>query len=152
MKEEIHNPYPDNNCFFCGDENTAGLKLKFYWDKEKQETYTEYLPVQHFAGQGNILHGAIQMGLLDEIMGWTSYAFTQQMAVTSNLNIKFLRPTYICGKKINVTCRVTSKEGSKVNMHATLSNNEGVIFTTATGTFYILHPDKYKDLIAGKRQ
>jgi acyl-coenzyme A thioesterase PaaI-like protein len=150
MKKEIQNPFSGNNCFFCGSDNNEGLKLKFYWDEEKKETYTEYLPAQHFAGQGNILHGAIQMGLLDEIMGWTSYAFTQEMAVTSDLNIKFLRPTYIRGEKINVTCQVTSKEGPRVNMQATLSNNEGDVCTIAIGTFHILSPNKYKDLIQGK--
>jgi len=151
MKKEIQNPFSDNNCFFCGSENQFGLKLKFFWDEEKKETYTEYLPDQHFIGQGNILHGAIQMGLLDEIMGWNSYVFTQEMAVTSVLNIKFLHPTYICGEKINITCRVTSREGSKINMKATLSNIEGVVCTIATGTYHILAPNKYKDLIHGKR-
>ena len=150
MKEEIQNPYPNDNCFFCGSENTKGLKLKFYWDKEKEETHTEYLPAQHFVGQGHILHGAIQMGLLDEIMGWTSYVFTKEMAVTSNLNINFLYPTYINGKKLNVTCRVTSKEGPKINMEATLTNSEGKVCSTATGTYHLLAPDKYKDLIQGK--
>jgi len=150
MKEEIQNPFSDNHCFFCGSKNNEGLKLNFYWDEDGKETYTEYLPAQHFVGQGNILHGAIQMGLLDEIMGWTTYAFTQEMAVTSGLNIKFLQPTYICGEKVSVTCRVTSKEGPKVKMQAELLNNEGDICTTATGTFHILPPDKYKDLIQGK--
>ncbi len=150
MKEEIQNPFPDNNCFFCGNENNEGLKLKFYRDTSRKETYTEYLPAQHFAGQGSILHGGIQMGLLDEIMGWTSYAFTQEMAVTSGLNIRFLQPAYIHGEKIHVTCRVTSREGSKVNMEATLSNNEGEVCTTATGTFHILPAQKYNALIQGK--
>ena len=85
MKEKILNPYPDNDCFFCGSENEAGLKLKFHFDSVKTEVYTEYSPAQHFVGQGNILHGGIQMGLLDEIMGWTSYVITQQMAVTADL-------------------------------------------------------------------
>ena len=149
MKEEIQNPFPDNNCFFCGSENNEGLKLTFYWDKARKETYTEYLPAQHFVGQGNILHGGIQMGLLDEIMGWTSYAFTQEMAVTTGLTIKFLQPTYIRGEKINVTCRVTSKEGPEVNMEAILSNNDGDVCTTATGTFHILPANEYRDLIQG---
>ena len=78
MKVEIANPYPDNNCFFCGSDNSEGLKLKFYWDETKQEVYTEYLPAQYFIGQGKILHGGIQMGLLDEIMGWTCYVFTKK--------------------------------------------------------------------------
>ena len=151
MKKEILNPFSDNNCFFCGSDNHFGLQLKFFWDNGKKEIYTEYLPEKHFIGQGNILHGAIQMGLLDEIMGWNSYVFTQKMAVTSDLNIKFLYPTYICGEKIKITCRVTSKEDSKINMKATLSNIEGVVCTIATGTYHILAPDKYKDLIQGKK-
>jgi len=150
VKEEIQNPYLDNNCFFCGSKNNEGLKLKFYWDKEKEEAYTEYLPAQHFVGQGDILHGAIQMGLLDEIMGWTSYIFTQEMAVTSNLSIDFLHPTYINGKKLNVTCRVTSMEGSKIHMQAILTNSEGNVCSKATGTYHLLHSDKYQDLIQCK--
>lgn len=147
MKEEIQNPYPDNTCFFCGSSNNEGLKLKFYWDKEKEEASTEYLPAPHFAGQGDILHGAIQMGLLDEIMGWTSYACTQEMAVTSNLNVDFLHPAYIDGNKLNVTCRVTSKEGPKIHMQAILTNSMGVVCSRAAGTYHLLHADKYHDLI-----
>ena len=150
MKEEIQNPFPDDNCFFCGSGNAAGLKLKFYRDKGLKEVWTEYVPAQHFVGQGDILHGAIQMGLLDEIMGWTSYVFTQEMAVTSGINITFLQPTYISGEKIRVTCQVTSREGAKVNMHAALSNSKGEICTTATGTFHILPPDRYEDIVLRK--
>ncbi|MEA3468869.1 MAG: PaaI family thioesterase [Thermodesulfobacteriota bacterium] len=150
MKKQIQNPYPDNNCFFCGIDNSQGLKLKFYWDEEKEEMSAEYLPAKHFTGQGNILHGAIQMGLLDEIMGWASYTFTREMAVTSSLDVKFIRPLYICGEQANITCRVTSKEGAKINMQATLSNNDGDACTIATGIFHVLHPKKYKDLIQGK--
>lgn len=147
MKKEIQNPYPDNNCFFCGSGNNEGLKLKFYWDKEKEEASTEYLPVQYFAGQGDILHGAIQMGLLDEIMGWTSYVFTQEMAVTSTLNIDFLHPLYIDGNKLNVTCRVTSKEGPKIHMQAILTNSKGTVCSKAAGTYHLLPSDKYQNLI-----
>ena len=151
MKKEMKNPFPHGNCFFCGSNNKFGLKLKFYWDKEKQEAYTEYLPARHFVGQGNILHGAIQMGLLDEIMGWASYAFTEKMAVTSDINVKFLKPVYINGEKISITCQVTSKEGPKINMHAKLFNIKGEICTTALGSYHILSSKKYNALIQGDR-
>ena len=147
MKEEIKNPYPDNNCFFCGSSNKEGLQLKFYWDKEKEEVSAEYLPARYFVGQGDILHGAIQMGLLDEIMGWTSYTCTQEMAVTSNLNIDFLHPAYIDGNKLNVTCRVTSKEGPKIHMQAILTNNKGTVCSKAVGTYHLLRSDRYQEII-----
>ena len=147
MKEEIKNPYPDKNCFFCGKDNAQGLKLKFYLDKEKEETYTEYLPKKHFVGQGDILHGAIQMGLLDEIMGWTCYAFTKEMAVTSDLSVKFHRPAYICNEKLTVTCRIISNKGSNVHMEATLSNYIGEKCTSGEGAYHILSEEKYYKLI-----
>lgn len=147
MKKVIKSPFPDGNCFFCGINNKFGLKLKFYWDEEKKEASTEYLPAKHFTGQGDILHGAIQMGLLDEIMGWTSYAFTEKMAVTSDINVKFLKPTYINGEKISITCQVTSKEGPKIAMHANLFNIEGVVCTTAEGSYHLLSSEKYRGII-----
>ena len=147
MKKEISNPFPDGNCFFCGNNNKFGLKLKFYWDEEKKEVYTDYLPASHFVGQGNILHGAIQMGLLDEIMGWSSYVFTEKMAVTSGINIKFLKPTYMNGEKINITCKVASKEGSKIKMHGKLFDIKGTLCTEAEGSYHILSSEKYRNVI-----
>lgn len=149
MKEEIQNPYPDNDCFFCGSKNPQGLNLKFFWDEEKKEVSAGYLPPQHFVGQGRILHGAIQMGLLDEIMGWTSYVFSQQMAVTSEIKVNFLHPVYINGETLSMKCRVSSQDGPKIVMQASLSNNEGTVCTIATGTFHILPPDKYRKIISG---
>jgi len=150
MRKEIQNPFIDNNCFFCGSDNKAGLKLKFYWDDEKKEASTEYLPAPHFVGLGNILHGAIQMGIIDEIMGWTSYIFTKEFGVTSSINIKFLKPVFIEGEKIYVTCNVFSKEGSKVNLQAILSNRKGEACTSASGIYHILPEDQYNNLVYRK--
>jgi acyl-coenzyme A thioesterase PaaI-like protein len=151
MKKEIQNPFLDGNCFFCGNNNEIGLKLKFYWDEDRKEVFSEYLPARQFVGQGNILHGAIQMGLLDEIMGWASYAFTREMAVTSDIDINFLKPTYVNGDKISVACKVTSKKRQKIQMHAKLLNINGDICTTANGIYHILSPEKYSNLIQGPK-
>jgi uncharacterized protein (TIGR00369 family) len=149
MKEKLNNPYPDNHCFFCGSENDSGLKLKFHFDKKAKEVSTEYVPPHHFAGQGNILHGGIQMGILDEIMGWTTYVHTGEMAVTSNINVSFLSPAYIRGRKLKATCRVSSSEGKIVEMVATLADDEGKICTRATGSFHIISADRFDKLILG---
>jgi acyl-coenzyme A thioesterase PaaI-like protein len=90
------------------------------------------------------------MGLLDEIMGWTSFLHTQEKAVTSDLKVKFLKPVYIDGKTLKVTCRLLAKEGPKVHMEATLANSEGVPCATATGTYNVLPPEKYEALIYGE--
>jgi acyl-coenzyme A thioesterase PaaI-like protein len=82
MKKEIPNPYPEQTCFFCGEKNPIGLHLTFYLDEENGEVNTEYVPSKHFMGLGNILHGGIQSGLFDEIMGWTTHTLTGQNGVT----------------------------------------------------------------------
>ena len=149
MKREIANPYPDNNCFFCGKDNEKGLHLKFYWDEETQETSTDYFPHQCFIGQGKILHGGIQMGMLDEIMGWTCYVVTKSMAVTSGLEIRFLRPVYVVGERVKVKCRVVSKDGTKVTMIAELEDCESLTCTTATGTYHLLGQKKFEAILHG---
>lgn len=99
LKKEIINLYPGRDCLFCGEENPIGLKLKFYLDEETGEVSTEYLPSRLFVGLGNVLHGGIQAGLFDEIMGWTAHNLTGEMGVTSELRVKFLKPVYL-GKQI----------------------------------------------------
>lgn len=149
MKTEMGNPFGNGNCFFCGSNNDAGLKLTFFRDTETDEISCEYDPEERFSGQGSILHGAIQMGLLDEIMGWTSHAVTGEMAVTAGIDIRFRRPVYIHGGPVRVTGRVTSREGARVHMTAELRNRDGKVCTTAQGTYHILPGDRYAPLIRG---
>jgi uncharacterized protein (TIGR00369 family) len=149
MNKEIPNPYPEQECFFCGDKNPVGLKLRFYLNEETGEVTTEYVPSRLFMGLGNILHGGIQSGLFDEIMGWTTHTLTGQMGVTTEINIHFLKPAYI-GKKLTISCRITSQKKSKVRLEGTIETAEGAICTRATGTYYLLPQDKFEQLVYGK--
>ena len=149
MKREIENPYLDGLCFYCGPNNQDGLKLKFYLDEETGEVSTEYMPSAPYIGQGNILHGGIMIGLLDEIMGWMSHVATGEMAVTSDIQVKFLRPVYL-GNSVRVICRVTSIENPRIDMEADLVNRDGVVCSRATGTYHVLARERYDKLINGQ--
>jgi uncharacterized protein (TIGR00369 family) len=149
MKREIPNPYPEQECFFCGEKNPIGLKLRFYFDEETGEVTTDYVPSRLFVGLGNILHGGIQSGLFDEIMGWTAHTLTGQMGVTLELAIQFLKPAYL-GKKLTVSCRITSHENAKVHLGATITTAGGTVCTEATGTYYLLPQDTFEKLIYGE--
>ena len=85
------------------------------------------------------------MGLLDEAMGWASYVSTGEMAVTSELNVKFLAPVYL-GQKIRVSCQVTAREGRRIHMQATIRNSEGIVCSSAGGTNFVLPRWKYEEL------
>lgn len=149
MKKEIPNPYPEQECFFCGEKNTVGLRLQFYLDEETGEVTTEYVPSKLFMGLGNILHGGIQAGLFDEIMGWTTHTLTGQMGVTSELNINFLKPVYL-GERLIISWRIITQENSKVQLEATIKTEEGEVCTRANGTYYLLPQDKFEQLIYGQ--
>jgi uncharacterized protein (TIGR00369 family) len=148
VKKEIPNPYPEQECFFCGDKNPVGLKLRFYLNEETGEVTTEYLPSRLFLGLGNILHGGIQSGLFDEIMGWTTHTLTGQMGVTTELSIHFLKPVYV-GKKLIISCRIISQKNSNVQLEAFIETAEGAVCTRATGTYHLLPQDKFEQLIFG---
>ena len=149
MKKEITNLYPDQECLFCGEKNQVGLKLKFYLDEETEEVSTEYLPSKPFGGLGNILHGGIQTGLFDEIMGWTAHSLTGEMGVTSELEIRFLKPVYL-GKRVKVYCRLTSRNGPEVHLEARIETPDGTVCSIATGTYYLLPQARFRQLIYGQ--
>jgi len=148
QQREIPNPYPDQRCFYCGGANPAGLKLHFYWDEATEKVFTAFDPFPWMAGQGKILHGGFQMGLLDEIMAWTSYYCTKEMAVTSDINVKFLKPVYI-DEKITAGCGMAFREGPRVHLRAELRNAKGEVCTTAAGIFHILSEERYQIIVEG---
>jgi len=148
MKIELPNLFPDENCLFCGLGNPVGLKLRFFFDEETKEVSTEYVGVKDFIGLGNVLHGGIQSGIIDEIMGWTTHSLLKRMGVAVKLNLDFLKPVYI-GKKITVFCSIRSIENSKVHLEARVEYNEGDVCTRAQGIYYLLPDDKFNKLIHG---
>lgn len=145
--KEIANPYPGQDCFFCGRENEIGLKLKFFMtDTVPPELVTRLTPAKNLKGLGRILHGGFQSGLFDEIMGWTTHCLTRSMGVTSNLEVKFLRPAYV-DQEIEVRCGIESIDGSSVNLSARITDASGRVCSTATGTYVTMPTDKFSAIV-----
>ena len=147
MIKEIDNPFPGGVCFFCGRDNKDGLHLRFFRNDESGEVYCDYLPEMRFAGQGTILHGGIQAGIMDEIMGWTGYAETKSLAVTTKLELKYHSPVYITEKPVRISCRIASDEGKKMHLEATITDADGTLCTSATGSFHKISPEKYDAIV-----
>lgn len=138
MKEYIPNPFEDGCCFFCGPENPDGLHLKFHHDKEAGVVSCEYTPEQRFQGQGTVLHGGMQMALLDEAMWWAGYAQTGiKEAVTVNASFRFLRPVYI-GAPVTITCKVKNFENGSIKLTGTIFNRDGKKCTAVKGEYRVI--------------
>ena len=143
----IPNPYGAGQCFFCGDLNPIGLKLTFQETQtEPREVVSRWKASPMFAGLGRILHGGIQSGLFDEIMGWATHHLAQQSGVTTALNVQFFRPVYV-DQEIEVRCRIESQEGSKIHLVAEIRNESGNVCTRATGTYLLMDQSKFDRLI-----
>ena len=138
------NPYRESGCFFCGPANPQGLRLTFQeTETEPNELVCRWVPSPVYQGFGTVLHGGIQSGLFDEIMGWTTMHLTHEVAVTASLEVKFVKPLHV-DQPIEVRCRIASRKGARVNLAAEIKNSEGWICTTATGTYVILDPERFK--------
>ncbi|MGO9567817.1 MAG: PaaI family thioesterase [Desulfomonilaceae bacterium] len=143
----IPNPYRTGQCFFCGHDNPIGLKLTFYeTETEPREVVLHWKASPTFSGFGKILHGGIQSGLFDEIMGWATVQFTQEAGVTTGLQIQFLKPVYV-GQEIEVRCRIESQGGPKIHLAAEIRNEVGEICTRATGTYLLMDGEKFDHLV-----
>lgn len=145
----LDNPYSEGGCFFCSPSNPVGLKLIFQeTETEPNELVCRWFAAPPYKGLGRIVHGGIQSGLFDEIMGWTTHYLTRQVGVTSALTVQFLKPLYI-EQEIEVRCRIASREGSRVNLAAEIKNSRGDICTTAVGTYVVMDREKFDRAVDG---
>ena len=151
MIRKLTIPFSDDNCFFCGKRNAFGLRLSFYHDDETGETFTEYVPEQHFQGQGSIFHGGLQMGLLDETMWWAGFAETGIMeAVTANANFRFLRPVFV-GHPLKVVCSLIGRTDKRLKIKGRILGKEGKTCTAVRGEFRIVDAEKFEAFLSKNR-
>jgi acyl-coenzyme A thioesterase PaaI-like protein len=142
-------PYSTGGCFFCGPKNPMGLHLTFQvTETEPNELVCRWVPPAHFRGLGRILHGGIQSGLFDEIMGWAAMHLTGEVGVTSSLQVEFLKPLFT-EQEIEIRCRIASRNGSRVNLSGEIKDQNGTFCTKAAGTYVLVSRDRF-DTIVGE--
>ena len=143
----IKNPYAGGGCFFCGPSNPIGLRLSFYeTEDEPKELVCRWQPDELYRGLGSVLHGGIQCGLFDEIMGWTAHHLTGQSAVTGELHTKFVKPVRL-GQEIEVRCRIDEIKGREVWLEAEIKNADGQVCTKARGSYIQIPQEKFDTLM-----
>jgi uncharacterized protein (TIGR00369 family) len=94
-QRKIINPYIGSegyHCFGCSPDNPQGLKMEFY--EEGEMVVCHWIPVHHFGGYKNVLHGGIQATLLDEIAAWTVQVKLRTAGVTASIDLKYKRPVF----------------------------------------------------------
>ena len=142
----IPNAY-GTGCFFCGSDNPVGLKLTFQeTEGDPNELVCRWVPSAVFRGLGQILHGGIQSGLFDEIMGWSAHYVTGRQGVTISLQVNFVKPLFV-EQEIEVRCRVDRMDGDRVHLIAEIVNAGGEVCTRGTGTYVLMDQDRFLNLV-----
>ncbi|WP_229201229.1 PaaI family thioesterase [Arcticibacterium luteifluviistationis] len=94
-------------------------------EAEEGRLRMSYLIREEFANPAGIAHGGVLAGIIDEVMGMTTFSLGRDgFYVAANLNVDFLRPAMVgdevtiqsevirAGKTIaHVECRISSKDG-----------------------------------------
>ena len=127
------------SCFVCGEENIAGLQLRFYVDGEL--TKTVFHPKTHHCGYPNVLHGGVVAALLDETMAWAANRAIARMTLTGELTVRYMKP--VPGDRdILVWAEVLKANRRLVQARAAIHDASGEEFARGEGRFLPLSAEE----------
>jgi len=121
-----------HECFVCGEDNPAGLRVRFYC--KDGIVKTRWTPAPHHCGYPNVLHGGVIAAVLDECMAWSAARSIGRMCVTGELVVRY-RKRVPSDRALTVTSEVTEPGKRLVRTKATLTDDDGEEFAEAFGKF-----------------
>lgn len=134
--ENIFLDFPGYGCFACDPRNQLGLRLKFFADEERGDVFTKFKPEEHLQGFPGILHGGIQCALIDEVAFWTMFDQFKKIALTTKLDMEFLRPVD-ASSELTIRGKVTEAKRRKVRVEVSILNNKNKVCTKSTVDYTI---------------
>ncbi len=139
---------PHGICFGCGPANEQGLRIRSFPEPgEPDNLVCEWLPSTHHAAFETILNGGIIGSLFDCHSNWNATWHLMRRdgldappcTVTADFHVKLFKPTPM-DQAVRLESRVTSSQGSRVEVEATLTAR-GKVTATCRGTFVAVKPD-----------
>lgn len=132
----------DHHCFACGEQNPAGLKLKFTQEGDKISTI--FCPPKIYEGYPGVLHGGIISTVFDEVMSQCLWvleepAFTARLEIRFRRNIPVLRP-------VKFEAHIVKRKGPLVDLEAQALLDDGQLAAEAKGRFMLLKDSKTNNL------
>lgn len=137
---KIKNPFTemgtrhDYNCFGCSPFNEIGLQLDFWENGE--ELLAKWQPRKSLEGWMGVVHGGIQASLIDELAGWIVLIKMKTAGVTSELNVRYLKPVNISKGEITVVGKLVASEKKLATILVELLDGEGQKCATANVVYF----------------
>jgi len=144
----LKNPFTGNRgdkCFGCSSTNPHGLHLELETDGD--DVVCRWKPDARFQSWDGVLHGGITATILDETAGWAVMRRFQRAAMTTRLDVKFLKPVPVGDPFIVARARYVGRVNEKiVKFHATLENASGVVCVEADADYYVMDEGRSRDM------
>jgi uncharacterized protein (TIGR00369 family) len=129
-----------NYCFACGKNNPNGMRLRFFYDEERDCFVCRFRLGKRYTGPPGHCHGGIIATILDEAMGKVN-KLRQVIALTSEITVNYLKPV-----PLNQSLRVESRElhvrGRRHISMAEILNSKGEVLARSRGLFIAINPQK----------
>jgi uncharacterized protein (TIGR00369 family) len=131
-----------NGCFGCGDDNHAGLHLKFFVD-EAQRVLCRFRLAAQFQGPPGHAHGGIIATLLDEAMSKAN-RHRNIVAMTRHISVDYLRPVPL---EVDLLLEgwsesdTGSASGRKHQCSAEIRDASGTVLASGIGIFVEVPPE-----------
>ncbi len=126
-----------NHCFGCGQENSAGLRLRFFYDADHRIICRVRVP-QRFEGPPGHVHGGIIATLLDEAMSKANRQFGV-VAMTRQIEIDYLRPVPL-RVPLTLTAHRVSTAGRANRCEAQISDASNTVLAQGKAVFITVDP------------
>ena len=124
----------DQNCFVCGQKNTAGLGLEFGQNAASGETEARVaFPVQ-FQGWRSTVHGGLLATVLDESMIKAAAAVGSK-CVTAEITVKYRKPV-LTGEPCLIAAGIVETRGRIVFAQGRICDSQGQVLAQATGKLF----------------
>lgn len=135
--KNIRNPYTSIEgycCFGCSPDNSIGLKMTF--KEVDNEIWSYWDPNPLYQGYKDVLHGGIQVTLMDEIASWVLQVKLKTAGVTSGISTRFLHPVFVNKGKILLKASVVEMKRNIANIKVDLYDSEEKLCAQSTITYF----------------
>jgi uncharacterized protein (TIGR00369 family) len=134
----------DTKCFACGKNNPEGLHMKFYTDEKS--VFSELVISETKRGWDQVVHGGILSTILDEIMAWAAIYLTENIMLTKNMTVNYIKPVHI-EKQISTIGWLHERKGPReAVLKAEIYDENNQLCTEAVGTYALFSTKLAKKL------
>ena len=130
-----------DKCFGCSHKNPHGLHLEV--TAAGDEVICRWKPDERFQSWDGVLHGGITTTILDETAGWATMRRFQRSAMTTRIDVRFLKPVLVGEPFIVARARYSCQVNDKIaRFHATLESSGGIVCAEADADYYVMDEER----------